>query len=203
MEERATILTERLILRPFVTADAREVQLLAGDRAVADTVLGIPHPYGDGEAEKWISTHQAGYEEGRLANFAIVLRDGGGLVGAVGLVIDQRFDSAELGYWIGRPHWSRGYCTEACRAAIGYGFNGLRLNRIHASYFLRNPASGRVMEKLGMTREGLRRQHVKKWGRYEDVIEYGLLRCDWIASGGRPSGDGADTRSRQDSPAGS
>lgn len=76
-------------------------------------------------------------------------------------------------------------------------FYGLRLNRIHASYFRRNPASGRVMEKLGMSSEGLRRQHVKKWGRYEDVIECGLLRCDWIASGGRTSGGGADTLARQ------
>jgi RimJ/RimL family protein N-acetyltransferase len=84
-----------------------------------------------------------------------------------------------LGYWIGKPYWSKGYCTEAGKEMLRYGFIVLGLNRIHASYLSRNPASGRVMEKLGMIHEGTRRQHVLKWDVFEDVELKGILKKDW------------------------
>ena len=180
MKRRATLHTQRLILRPFEIADARDVQRLAGDQAIADTTLNIPHPYEDGMAEQWIAHHQPQFEAGELANFAIVLRATRELVAAIGLVINRRFDRAELGYWIGRPYWNQGYCTEAGGAVLRYGFTELNLNRIHAYHLSRNPASGQVMEKLGMTREGFLRQHAKKWDNYVDLVEYGLLRQDWM-----------------------
>lgn len=179
MKQMPTLETQRLILRPFDMTDAKDVQKLAGDRAVADTTLNVPHPYEDGMAEQWIATHQPKFDAGEQANFAVVLRDSGELAGAIGLGIEKRFDRAELGYWIGAPYWNRGYCTEAGRALLRYGFGELKLNRVHASHFARNPASGRVMEKLGMTREGTCRQHVKKWERYEDVVLYGVLKTEW------------------------
>jgi RimJ/RimL family protein N-acetyltransferase len=154
------------------------VQRLAGDRAVADTTLAIPHPYEDGMAEEWIATHQPKFEAGELVTFAITLRDDGKLVGAIGLAVNRRFDSAALGYWVGVSFWNQGYCTEAAIAVINYGFKKLGLNRIHAPHLKRNPASGRVMEKAGMIREGVARQSVKKWGRYEDLVQYGILRED-------------------------
>ena len=167
------------MLRAFALTDAKDVQRLAGERAVADTTLNVPHPYEDGMAEKWIATHQPKYESGELANFAITLREGKDLIGAIGLAVDRRFDRAELGYWIGAPYWNRGYCTEAGHALLAFGFTELNLNRIYSSYLARNPASGRVMHKLGMVREGLCRQHVKKWGRYEDLVLYAILKEDW------------------------
>ncbi|MCX7005169.1 MAG: GNAT family N-acetyltransferase [bacterium] len=179
MQQCATLQTERLLLRPFALADAPDVQRLAGERAVADTTLNIPHPYENGMAEEWIGTHQAKFNAGELANFAVVLRATSELVGAIGLVINRRFDRAELGYWIGRPYWKQGYCTEAAGAVLAYGFTALNLNRIHATYLSRNPASGRVMEKIGMTREGFLRQHAKKWDTYEDLVAYAILRDDW------------------------
>jgi ribosomal-protein-alanine N-acetyltransferase len=96
-------------------------------------------------------------------------------VGAVGLILAPAHDRAELGYWIGAPYWGRGYATEASRAVVRWGFEGLGLRRIHASHFPRNPASGRVLEKLGMRHEGTLRQHVKKWDEYLDLESYGLL----------------------------
>jgi RimJ/RimL family protein N-acetyltransferase len=182
MKQRPTLETERLLLRPFELSDAKDVQRLAGDRAIADTTLNIPHPYEDGMAEEWISTHQAKFEAGELCNFAIVLRGTGELLGAMGLAIAARFERAVLGYWIGKPYWNNGYCTEAGRAVFHYGFSTLKLNRIHASHLTRNPASGRVMQKLGMVHEGRERQHVKKWDRFEDLELYGLLRDEWIRS---------------------
>ena len=174
------------MLRPFELADSRDVQRLAGDRLIADTTLNVPYPYADGLAEQWISKHRPAFDAGEALTFAVVPQQGEELIGAVGLTIDRRFDSAELGYWIGRPFWGRGYCTEAAAAVLNYAFLELGLHRAHASHLLRNPASGRVMQKLGMVREGLRRQHVKKWDRYEDLVNYGILRHEWRSQ----SGDG-------------
>jgi ribosomal-protein-alanine N-acetyltransferase len=171
--------TERLLLRPFTLADASGVQRLAGDRAVADTTLNIPHPYADGMAEAWIATHAAAYADGNFANFAVVLAANGSLVGAIGLAIAAQHQRAELGYWIGKGHWGHGYCTEACRAVIDFVFNELRLHRLRAECMRRNPASARVLEKLGFRHEGCLRQHVVKWELAEDIEQYGLLRSEW------------------------
>jgi ribosomal-protein-alanine N-acetyltransferase len=182
MRQRPTLETPRLILRPFEMSDAKEVQRLAGDHAIADTTLNIPHPYEDGMAEEWIATHQPKFDVGELCNFAVTLRDTGQLIGAIGLVIKQRFAHAELGYWIGAPFWNNGYCTEAGRAVLEYGFTSLGLNRIHASHLTRNPSSGRVMMKLGMAHEGRLREHVPKWGKFEDLEVYGILKSEWVTS---------------------
>jgi RimJ/RimL family protein N-acetyltransferase len=171
--------TERLRLRPFEISDAKDVQRLAGDRAVADTTLNIPHPYDDGEAEIWISRHKDMFKKWEHAIFAITLRETGELVGAMGLHLNTRFNRAELGYWIGKPYWNKGYCTEAARRVVRFGFEDLLLNRVFANYIGRNPASGRVMENIGMRPEGIMRQHVRKWDRYEDIVNYAILREDW------------------------
>ena len=171
--------TPRLILRPFCQSDAMTVQHLAGDRAIADTTLSIPHPYENGVAEEWIDGHKPGYENGLLATFAIVLRDDSKLVGAIGLTVNRSLNKGELGYWIGKPFWNLGYATEATNAVIAFGFDELRLNRIHAVHLTRNSSSGRVMEKAGMLLEGTARQDTMKWGKYEDLEIYGILREDW------------------------
>ncbi len=181
MNERPILETTRLILRPFTLADASDVQRLAGARAIASTTLNVPHPYEDGMAEQWIRTHQERYEKGELVNFALVLRTNHIFLGAMELQINQQYASAELGYWIGQPFWRQGYCTEAARAMLGYGFEVLELNRVHASYLTRNPASRRVMQKIGMAYEGCLRQHIKKWDVFEDLALYGILRSDWAA----------------------
>jgi ribosomal-protein-alanine N-acetyltransferase len=183
MKELPALSAPRLVLRPFEPADAHDVQRLAGDRAIADTTRDIPHPYADGMAEEWIGTHRSAFEAGEAAVFAVVLRETAELTGAIGLTISRRFDNAELGYWIGRPYWGRGYCTEAATAILDYAFRDLGLHRVYASHLARNPASGRIMEKLGMTREGLRRQHVSKWGQYEDLVDFGILRDEWHTGG--------------------
>lgn len=175
-----TIETERLTLRPFRLSDAPRVQLLAGERDIADTTMNIPHPYEDGVAEEWIGGHKSAYEDGRAITFAIELRGDGSLVGAIGLRIDRHCNKAELGYWVGRPFWNRGFATEAAIALLAFGFDELQLNRIHAAHLARNPSSGRVMEKSGMLLEGTARQDIMKWEKYEDLVSYGLLREDWL-----------------------
>ena len=180
--------TARLILRPFRRSDASAVQELAGEREIADTTMNIPHPYENGMAEQWIGTHEAGYENGTSATFAIVLRDSGNLIGAIGLQMDRSANKAELGYWVGRPYWNFGYATEATRAILAFGFDRLQLNRIQARHFARTPSSGRVMEKAGMVVEGTARQAAIKWDRYEDLVSYAILREDWTGGPAAISG---------------
>ncbi len=190
MKDRPSLTTARLLLRPFTLADAPEVRRLAGERDIASTTLNIPHPYPEGVAEGWIATHQEKYEQGELVNFALVRRLDNVLLGSMGLVINQEHNRAELGYWIGKPYWSQGYATEAGAAVIRYGFEVVSLNRIHATYVTRNPASGRVMQKIGMRYEGLLRQHVQKWGVYEDLVIFAILKSDYESCRGENSDAG-------------
>ena len=185
MAKRPALTTERLLLRPFTLADAPVVQQFAGDRDIASTTLNIPHPYEDGMAEEWISTHQEKFEQGESVIFAITLWNDDGLIGAIGLTINQRYERAELGYWIGKPHWGNGYCTEAAKVVLYYGFTVLGLNRIHAHHFSRNPASGRVMEKIGMKYEGCLRQHAKRWGVFKDLRMYAILKSEYESRSGK------------------
>ena len=174
------LVTERLLLRPFTLTDAPVVQRLAGDYEVASRTLEIPYPYPDGAAEDWIATHRPGFEKGMHAIYAITLAPDRNLVGAVGLAeVNRRHGRAELGYWVAKPCWGRGYATEAARAMIEYGFSVLGLHRVYAMHFSRNPASGRVMEKCGMMREARLRGHARKWDGYEDVDVWGVLHDDW------------------------
>jgi [ribosomal protein S5]-alanine N-acetyltransferase len=185
------LMTKHLLLRPFAMADCPAVAELCGDGAIARTTLVIPHPYQLSDAEKWIITHPQAFADGRQANWAITVRaddepgpGSGALVGAIGLFIKREHLSAELGYWIGKPYWGRGYATEAARAVVRFGFESLGLNRIHAHHFAENPASGRVLEKIGMQREGLARQVVIKDGVPRDCPLYSILRCDFeVVSG--------------------
>jgi RimJ/RimL family protein N-acetyltransferase len=177
--DRPTLLTKRLVLRPFRMEDAPEVQRLAGAREVAATTATIPHPYEDGMAEAWIASHRETAESGEDVVFAITLREGGALVGAIGMRVKPRHERAELGYWVGVPYWGKGYATEASRAMLDHGFGALGLRRIYAHHFVSNAASGRVLLKIGMKLEGRLRQHMEKWGEWHDLDVYGVLREEW------------------------
>lgn len=173
-----TLTTKRLILRPFCVTDAEDVQRLAGEKAIADTTLSLPYPYKDGIAEGWIKSHAPKYKAGELVSFAVIESLSGNFVGTVSIGISLQFNRAELGYWFGVPFWNQGYCTEASSCLIDFAFNTLDIHRIVAYHLSRNPASGRVMEKIGMTKEGVLRDHIRKWGKYEDIVTYGILATD-------------------------
>lgn len=172
-------LTDELVsLRRFIQADAALVQALAGDPAVADTTLRIPHPYPDGAAEKWIATHDALFEQETGAVFAVTAQPNLVLVGCIGIDVDRTHNHGEIGYWIGPSFWGHGYGTAALRLFLRYCFSCLDLHRVHAHHLVRNPASGRVLQKAGMRHEGILREHILKAGRYEDTVLYGLLKSE-------------------------
>lgn len=105
---------------------------------------------------------------------AITLR--GAVIGAVGVVLSVRDQHAELGYWLGTRYRDRGYATEAARAIVRWAFRRWKLRRIYAQVLEGNLASIRVLEKVGFLREGVRRKHIRKAGRWYDAHQFGLLR---------------------------
>jgi ribosomal-protein-alanine N-acetyltransferase len=168
--------TERLVLRPYRMADAPDVQRLAGAWEVAATTAAIPHPYPDGAAEQWIAGHASSFAEGRLVVYAVTMRETAELLGTVSLLdVQLNHARAELGYWIAREHWGKGYCTEAVRRLIQYAHDSLSISRIVARCLERNPASARVMKKVGLAKEGHMPKHEFKNGRFEDVLVYGMV----------------------------
>jgi [ribosomal protein S5]-alanine N-acetyltransferase len=171
--------TPRLVLRPFTFDDASAVHILAGAAEVADTTLHIPHPYPAEAAEQWIVTHEIAWEDGMGATYAVTDAATDTLAGAVTLVIAPQHSRADLGYWFGVPFWNRGYCTEAARAVVDLAFRTLGLYRVQAHHLTRNPASGRVMQKLGMKLEGINRDVIRKNDRFEDLAMYGILAAEW------------------------
>lgn len=174
--------TVRLRLRPYAPADAPQLQRLADEKVIADTTLSIPHPYPIGAAAAWIGLHAVRWTAHEELIFAITLKATGELLGSISLTIQEAHEKAELGYWVGVPHWNQGYASEAVRAVIACGFGTLGLNRIQAHHFAKNPASGRVMVKAGMRREGLCRQAVKKNGQFPDLILFAVVRRDWAGT---------------------
>ena len=117
----------------------------------------IPHPYLPGMAEAWISASADERDSGAAYAYAITRAEDGLLVGAIDL--RRGAETADsLGYWVGRPYWGNGYATAAACALIAVAFARLDIDRLGAIHLARNPASGRVMEKCGMTltRRGMR-----------------------------------------------
>jgi ribosomal-protein-alanine N-acetyltransferase len=158
--------TARLTLRPFRPADEAALQTLAGDRAIADTTISVPHPFTSEHAHAWIAEHGRADSSSLHRYFAVILRAEGALVGVVALRdIDREHAQAELSFWIGRAYWGRGLASEAAAAALRFGFEELDLNRVTAYHLVRNAASRRVLTRLGFQGEGLLRQRVKKMGR--------------------------------------
>lgn len=133
--------------------DLGAIVSIVGDWEVARRLARVPHPYGTTDAkfflEKVVPSEWV---------WAITLLGSDALIGAIGLTPEEDADTAELGYWLSRNHWGQGIATEAARAVVSYGFDKLNLPYITSGYFEENPASGRVLEKLGFAATGFSRR---------------------------------------------
>lgn len=176
MKTAPTLHTERLILRTFTLEDVSDVKRLAWNPNVASMSAAIEYPYRDGMAKEWIETSAMIYRKGEGLSFAITLRSDGTLIGNVELGFRRHLphNDAFLGYWIGEPYWNCGYCTEAAKVVIRCGFHECNLEQILAYHFKRNPASGRVLQKIGMRYWDCFPNDTKHWGKWEDQIGYTL-----------------------------
>jgi len=171
--------TPRLLIKPLLLRNVSAVTRLAGHPLIADTTLLIPYPYLPSHARRFILASRRSRSKGREAVFGIFHKRQDLLLGIIGLTIDGAHHTAEMGYWVGVPYWGKGYATEAARRIVRHGFEDLNLHKVWARYFKRNPASGRVLQKLGFHCEGCQRRHVLKNGRHEDVVLCGILQEEW------------------------
>lgn len=160
--------TERLLLRPGWAEDAPALAAAIADEAIVRNLATAPWPYALRDAEAFLACPR----DPALPSFLVFERTAGAplLVGSCGL--GRRPSGAvELGYWIAREHWGRGFATEAAGALLAIA-DALALERLEASYFTDNPASGRVLEKLGFQPTGLRapRYSCARGGEVEAVL---------------------------------
>jgi [ribosomal protein S5]-alanine N-acetyltransferase len=138
--------TERLILRPPRPADVPAMTSWLGDYDVSKNTSRVPHPYGEADAEAFLAQGANGNH-----SFAIQRRADGVFLGCCGL---HPADGHEIGYWLGKPFWGKGYATEAAHRLAQFAFEELGQDRIHAGWFFDNPASGHVLAKLGARHNG-------------------------------------------------
>jgi len=170
--------TERLILRPLRMKDARDVNVYASDPEVARYVLWDPH-VSMTDTRAYIRCMRGLYRRGLPGSWAVTLRDSGRVIGTVGFMWYSDANlAAEIGYSYARDQWNRGCATEALRAVITSAFQSIPLNRLEAQHDIRNAASGRVMEKCGMRREGVLRQRIRNKGEFADVALWSILLSD-------------------------
>lgn len=147
--DRPMLFTDRLVLRRPHANDAAAIVAIVGDRDVARRLARVPHPYGPADAAFFLD-HVAPGEW----VWAITLRGDDRLIGVVGLTPGADTDTAELGYWLSPACWGKGIVTEAARAVVAHGFTTLGLGGLTSGHFADNPASGRVLEKLGFVVTG-------------------------------------------------
>ena len=170
------IKTTRLLLNKITHKDISEIIEYAGNKKVAETTLNIPHPYEEKDAIFWINSANQGFENRTQFTFAIRLIDSRKFIGGVGLKLNKTFNRAALGYWIAAPFWNMGYATEAVKAILHFGFNATDLNKIYATHLVENPASGKVMSKNGMVKEGELKDHTKKGDVFRSLVQYRLTK---------------------------
>ena len=135
----------RVTLRRPTMSDAPDVFAGMNDFDVVKNLSRAPWPYTLHDAVTWLEGVENGGPHRGAYPFAIVT--GGRQVGTVG--ISDHGETVELGYWIGRAFWGRGFATEAARLAVGFAFAHLKLDELEAGHFVDNAASGRVLAKLG------------------------------------------------------
>jgi len=175
------ISTRRLLLRDFTADDAPAVHAFDADPVLTRYRGGARVTEADtrafiGRTQQWLS-----HDPRPIYALAMLLPARDELIGVVGLTItDQELRAAELWYRLARPHWGRGYATEAARAMLSFGFAALGLHRIAALCHPDNVGSWRVMEKLGMRREGRLRENVPSGdSTWRDSLLYAVIEHDW------------------------
>jgi RimJ/RimL family protein N-acetyltransferase len=148
---RDEIVTPRLRIRRPHPSDVGALARLAGDYAICSMTTRMPYPYAEGDARAFVALVAA--QNRRTENTFVIETDPDGLVGAVGFHQPQG-QLLEMGYWIGRPFWGRGYATEAANAALSWAAHDWRRKLVVAGHFADNEASGQVLVKTGFLYTG-------------------------------------------------
>jgi len=143
--------TERLLLRPPRAVDISHFVPLLNDFEVAKNLSRVPYPYTEDDGCAFVVRAAHNWRSGEDMAFAILTKAPGAYIGTCGIHPAQGW---EFGYWLGRPYWRHGYATEAARRLVAFAFDDLGVERLAAGWYHDNPASGRVLEKLGCMPDG-------------------------------------------------
>lgn len=170
--------TERLILDAPKEIDLENIAKILNNEIYSKNTINIPFPYTIDSAKFWLNLSENGLKNENQFIFAIRLKDNQKIIGGIDLGIDKNFNKAELGYWLDESYWNQGFATEAVIKIIDFGFKHLKLKRIFATHFDFNPASGKVLEKSGMQKEGELKAHTKKGNIYHNHILYAIINED-------------------------
>jgi ribosomal-protein-alanine N-acetyltransferase len=171
--------TPRLILRELIAQDAEAIFRIRGDYEVTKYNIGAAYQRPE-QASDLIAAIAQAYQEKAELRWGIALKKDDTVIGMCGFNYWIRPDSrASVGYDLAHAYWGQGIMTEAIRAVIAFGFERMNLNRIEADADARNPASGRVLEKVGFRREGIQREQFFENGLFNDLILFALLRRDY------------------------
>lgn len=169
----------KINLRPITKDDAASIYKYARNRSISRYTF-LPHPYTRKDADEWVITSTERNASGIDFNMGIELPASGEIIGMISLNnIDVINRNAELGYWLGKPFWGKGYVSEAIELLVNHSFRRFKLNRIYARVMRPNTVSAHLLEKCGFTYEGTLRKNIKRNGRYLDELRYGLLLEDW------------------------
>jgi len=166
--------SERLFLRPAFPEDGEAILASIGDAGIVRNLASAPWPYGITDARSFAAMPQ----DQRLPHFLVTL-PGTGIIGSAGLCAHE--GQAEIGYWIARPHWGQGYAPEAARAVIDIA-RTIGHSSLVASHFLDNPASGRVLEKLGFRAAGAHGQRYSAGRGVTALVQEYVLNIEPIAA---------------------
>jgi ribosomal-protein-alanine N-acetyltransferase len=143
--------TARLLLRPPEEGDVKAIAAFM-EWDVVKNLSRAPHPYLEEHAHAFLGRQEEGRAKGSDFAFAATRKSDAALVGMCGVHLREK--GFELGYWLGRPHWAQGYATEAAAEVLAFAFRNLRAEAVEAGWFHDNPASGRVLEKVGFRPDG-------------------------------------------------
>lgn len=175
--------THRLLLSPFQLSDTPQFALLASEPRVQATDICFDGPITEVRAKEIIEFYQKAWQDKAAYFMGIRNKVTAELMGSVSLSFTPAFERAELGFWLGLPYWGRGIVTEAAEAMLRFGFYELDLHRINSQHLSHNPASGKVMQKLGMKYEGCLRQHVRIKETWYHMHQYGILKEEHLQLG--------------------
>lgn len=163
--------TQRLTLRRFKQEDYLDVYEYGKDELTVKYLIWGPFRTVE-DAKENIS----GYYLSKPGIYAIELTESRKCIGCISFEVAPQHERASVGYVLNRAYWNHGYMSEALNAVIDFCFDCLELNRVEAAHYVGNGASGKVMEKCGMLKEGTHRQEVKIKGDFHDVVHYAILR---------------------------
>lgn len=173
--------TRRLWLRWPRIADATAILCLAGEKAVAEMTAAIPHPYPTQAVDPFVFATRKGNALGEHLVLAITPREKPNeLIGMIG-AHKQATGRPFIGYWLGTPHWNKGYATEAVQALIDTMFSLVEIDAVEADTRVINPASRRVLEKSGFRQEGSFLKSLPARGGLFPCEQYRLDRSTWAA----------------------